>query len=131
MVVSNDEESLYRFLEEHGNDRLKSGLLLFWGMHPNAKFDKKVICYALDCNKLDAERALRAMVEEGLLDKHICNGLILYSLTTNQERRHPIMTLATLGWDRWQFMLRGIEQRHRVTKDTEVPQRALKLLSKY
>ena len=27
-----NEESLYRFLEEHGNNRAKMGLLTFWSM---------------------------------------------------------------------------------------------------
>ncbi len=95
------EESLYRFLEEHGDNRVKRELLLFWGMHPNARFDRKVICYALDYSKLDTEGALRAMVEEELLDKHICNGVTLYSLTRNEERRQQLLALSTFGWDRW------------------------------
>ncbi len=104
------EETLNHYLEEHGNNRVKRELLLFWGTHPNAKFDRKVVCYALDFGKLDAEEALRVMVEEGLLDRHVSNGTTLYSLTRNEERRRPILALAALGWDRYRLMLRGLEQ---------------------
>ena len=102
MLMPNVVDSLYCFLEEHGNDRIKRGLLFFWGMHPNARFDISIICYTVDCHKLDAERALKAMEEDGLVDKDMHNGVTLYSLTTNQERRRPVLELATLPRNRWQ-----------------------------
>jgi len=89
-------------------------LLLFWGMHPNAKFDRKAICYALDYSKLDTERALRIMIEEGLLDSHSRNGVTLYSLTKDEERRRPVLELAALGRDRWQLMTKRIEREDKV-----------------
>ena len=111
------EKNLYCFLEEHGTDRVERELLAFWGRHSNAKFSRRVICYALNCSKLEAEGALRAMVEEGLLDKHITNGVTLYSLTRNEEKRRPVLELVALGWDRWQFMLRRIERKDKLVKE--------------
>ena len=108
-MLDTTEESLYHFLLEHSNNRAKRELLLFWSMHPHAKFGLRAICYALDCSKLDAERVLRTMVDEGLLDKNICNGVTLYSLTTSEARRQPLLALAALGWDRWQLMIRRVE----------------------
>ena len=113
-MLDTTEESLYRFLEEHGNNRVKRELLLFWGMHPNAKFSRFAICYAVDSNKLDMKMALRDMVEAKLLDTHIYNGVTLYSLTTNEDRRRPLLALAALGWNRWQLMLRRMEEGDRV-----------------
>jgi hypothetical protein len=110
------EEKLYRFLEEHGNNRVKRELLAFWGKHPDANFSRRVICYALNCGKLEAEGALRAMVEEGLLDKHITNGVTLYSLTTDEEKRRPVLELATLGWEQWNIMIKHIERRDKSVK---------------
>jgi hypothetical protein len=112
MIVPNViiKDNLCRFLDRYGNNRVKRELLLFWGMHPNAKFNRSAICYAVGCNKLDAERALMTMVEEGLLDTYPNgNGVTLYSLTRNDERRRPVLELATLGWDQWQLMLKRIE----------------------
>ena len=113
-MVLNMEERLYRFLQEHGNNRVKRELLLFWGMHPQARFDRRAVCYALDCNRLEAEIALGAMVDEGLLDKDASNGVVLYLLTTNEARRRAVLELAALSWDQWQSLLRRIGQRDRV-----------------
>ena len=110
------EENLYRFLEQHGNNRVKRELLAFWGMHPNAKFGRRAICYALDCSKLEAERALRALVNAGLVDTHMNNGLTLYSLTRNEAKRRAVLELATLGWDQRQLMLKRIERRGKSVK---------------
>ncbi len=106
MVVLNTEKSLYRFLQEHDDNRVKKELLLFWAMHPNARFDRRAICYALDCSKLEAERALRAMVEEGMLENNTCNGVILYSLTEDEPLRGLVSDLAKLDWRQWQLAFR-------------------------
>ena len=78
---------------------VKRELLLFWGMHPNAKFSKSIIIYILDCNKRELETVLQAMVEAGLVETHIQNGVALYSLTTNEERRRPILEFARRNYD--------------------------------
>ena len=111
-----NEEFLSRFLQEHSDHRVKRELLLFWGMHPNAKFSRFAICYAVDSNKLDMKMALRDMVEAKLLDARIYNSVTLYSLTTNEDIRRLLLALAALGWDRWQLMLRRAEQIDKVAK---------------
>jgi len=103
------KEILSGFVQKHGNDRVKRKLLIFWGMHPNTRFDSKAISYTLDCFKLDVERALEAMVTEGLVDGYTSNGISLYSLTKNEDSRQPILELANLGWDRWQLMIKHLE----------------------
>jgi hypothetical protein len=105
------EESLCRFLKEHANNRVKRELLLFWGMHPNARFNRFAIGYAVGSSKLDMKIALRDMAEAGLLDTHICNGETLYSFTKNEEKRRSVLELASLGWDRWQLMFKRAEQK--------------------
>jgi len=110
------EQHLYRFLEEHGNNRVKRELLDFWGAHPNAKFSRLAIYSAMDYPKRDMERALKDMLAEGIVDMHICGELTLYSLTINEEMRQPILELAALGRDRWLLMVRHVEERDEVTK---------------
>ena len=78
---------------------VKRELFLFWGMHPNAKFSKPIINYTLDCNKRELESELKAMVEAGLVEVYIQNGVTLYSLTTNEERRRPILEFARHNYD--------------------------------
>ena len=121
------EESLYRFLEEYGRNREERELLAFWGMHPNARFTRYAICYGLDCNKQEANRALMALVEQGIIDTSSSNGLIFYSLTKNEEKRRPVVELAALGWDQWLAMLRRIENRERSTKCQSLPDKAIKV----
>jgi hypothetical protein len=108
------EGDLYRFLEEHGNNRVKRELLAFLGRHPNARFTRYVMCYALDCGKLEVERALRALIEAELVDMHGDDSLTLYSLTRNEEKRQPVLELASLGWDQWQLMIRLIERKDKL-----------------
>jgi hypothetical protein len=115
LTVSTQEE-LYRFLEEHGNNRVKRELLEFWGLHPDAKFSRYAICFALDCGKLEADRALRDMVDAGLVDNHANNGLPLYSLTRNEEKRQPVLELAALSWNQWNILTKRIEQGCRVAE---------------
>jgi hypothetical protein len=105
------EESLYRFLEEHGNSRVKRQLLLFWGMHPNAKFSMLALRCAVECSKLDMKMALRSMIEVGLLDTHIYNDVPLYSLSRNEEKRRPVLELAALGWNQRLLMHKRMEQK--------------------
>lgn len=107
------EECLYRFLEEYGDNREKSQLIRFWGLHPNARFTKYAICCGLDWAKLQANRALSALVDVGIVDTHEHNGLTFYSLTKNEEKQQPVMELAALGWDQWQRMLKRIESKSR------------------
>jgi len=120
------EENLYRFLEQHENNRVKRELLAFWGIHPNAKFGRRAICYALDCGKLEADRALRALVEAGLIDTHMNNGLTLYSLTRDEAKRRMVLELATLDWDQRQLMLKRIERRDKSTEPGMLPKGMLR-----
>ena len=79
---------------ERGDNPAKRELYLFWGIHPNAKFSKPIIDFALDCNRSDLDNALQAMVAARLLDTNIQNGVTFYSLTKNEERRRPILEFA-------------------------------------
>jgi hypothetical protein len=100
-------DSMFCFLQKYGDSWVKRELLLFWIMHPNTRFSRKAIGYSLTSNNLDVEGSLKIMVEEGLIDESVSNGVTLYSLTLNEERRRLILELANLGWNRWQYMLSG------------------------
>lgn len=76
---------------------IERDLYLFWGMHPRAKFSKPIISYVLDCNKRELEILLQTMVEAGLVETNIQNGVTLYSLTTNEEKRRLIQEYARHG----------------------------------
>jgi len=79
---------------EQRDNLLKRELYEFWGMHPNAKFSRPIISYALDCNKRELDSVLRAMVEIGLVETQVQNGVTMYSLTTNEDKRGSVMEFA-------------------------------------
>jgi len=109
--ISSDDK-LHHFLEEFGNNQVKRALLFFWGRHSKARFSSNVICNILDCSKLEAERVLKAMVKEGLLENHISDNIKLYSLTTNEDKRRPILELAALDWDQQNNIIRHLRLRN-------------------
>ncbi len=106
------EEELCRFLKKYGDNQVKRELLYFWGRHSEAHFSSNVICRVLDCSKSKTEHLLQEMVEEGLLDNYVANNVTLYSLTTNQEKRRPIMELTALGWDQQNNMIKHMRLRN-------------------
>ncbi len=86
-------ELLEQFLAENVRSRLEMGILSFWSRHPATKFSQPAITYAMDSNKLDMQQALDALVSKGLLQRHTANGVALYSLTADDERRSLVLEL--------------------------------------
>ena len=103
-----DEEQLVQFLEIYGGDRPRTELIAFWGRHPNAKFTRAAICCAVDCKRTDLDRALKAMVEAGLVDTCMIRGIFFYWLSANEEIRRLVLKLASLNWDQWQLMVKRL-----------------------
>jgi len=89
---------LYAFLDTYGGTRAKQEALLFWALHPNTKFSRLAVLSAMECSRIEVERALKDMVEAGLVDMHSYNGLVTYSLTSNQNMRQMVTLFSTLDW---------------------------------
>jgi hypothetical protein len=94
--IANDRK-LSRFVGKCARSPFEIELLAFWGRHPKARFSKDAIGYALDRKGLDIDRALRHMVEVGLVDTYEDNGVLLYSLCTKEETCQLAMQLASVG----------------------------------
>lgn len=86
-------ERLEQFLVENVGSRLESAILSFWSRHPYTAFSQPVIMYALDSNKLDIQQALESLMSRGLLQRHTANGVAMYSLTADDERRSLVLEL--------------------------------------
>ncbi len=91
------EEMLAPLPEQPGKRRLRLELLGFYSRHPNAGFTDHAISRALDCRRLDAARALRMMVAVGLVEERDDNGRILYSLTSDRNRRSQVAGLIAIA----------------------------------
>ena len=93
MVVKEKDEIL-QSVNEYVDKRLERNLLLFWSSYPHTKFTARTIAHAVNYpGKVDIEEALQCFVEDELLEKHICQGLDFYCLTTETEKRQWVLNL--------------------------------------
>jgi hypothetical protein len=96
------------FLNRYGNTRAKQELLLFWVLHPNARFSRLAVLSAMECSRLDVEKALESMTDDNLVDVCSENRLTTYSLTKNDDIRRMVSLLGTLDWSQRQNMFARI-----------------------
>ena len=80
-----------------GRGHVKRDVMFFWGHHCHRKFDAPTICYALDRGREDVEPELGSLVEAGIVDRQLEDGVVFYSLPRNEERRRPIVERAGPG----------------------------------
>jgi len=98
------------FLDRYGNTRTRQELLSFWALHPNTRFSRLAILSAMECSKLDAERTLTYLVNNGLVNMCSDNGLTTYSLTSNENIRQMVDLFSTLDWGQRQIMFTHTHQ---------------------
>jgi len=82
-------------------------LLRFFVTHPNGRFSKLAIVHAIDdCNsRLEIEKDLAQMVDDGVLNINIENDISFYLLTREESARGIIMEMAEFDWRHWQLVL--------------------------
>ena len=85
-----------QFINKHADTQLKTDLLFFWSRYPNAKFTLGAIARGpVDCTrKADMEEALESFAKDQFIEKHVQQGVLFYSLTTNPEKREPFLKLS-------------------------------------
>ena len=98
------------FLERYGDTRAKQEAILFWALHPNARFSRLAVLSAMECSKLDAERALAHMVNNELVNMRSDNGLTIYSLTPSENIRQMLAQFSALDWAQRQIMFAHTHQ---------------------
>jgi len=110
LLDSTVEIGLDAFFDRYGTTRAKQELLLFWALHPNAKFSRLAILSAMECSKLDMERALASMVDDDLVEVRSYSGLTTYSLTSNENIRQMVALLSTIDWGQRKIMFTSTHQ---------------------
>jgi hypothetical protein len=82
-------------------------LLRFFVAHPNGRFSRLAITYAIDDNgsKRETEAALKQMISDGIVQKNIENDISFYRLTREEPVRQIILEMAEFGWRHWQMVL--------------------------
>ncbi len=103
-------EKLCQFIEQYADDHYCLELLRFFGGYPHARFSELAVVHALNSNngKLYTKRALRRLMDEGVIRTHNENNVLLYSLTGDESLRSLASDLAKLDWRQWQLVLRQI-----------------------
>jgi predicted DNA-binding transcriptional regulator len=101
---------LFHFLKENSHNNLELQLIRFWARHPRAKLSLYTIASALDTAKINLREAIRALIAKGLLqEQQDGNGLITYSLTSDQQMNEYIEELARLDWNEIRILEKQLE----------------------
>ncbi len=91
--------SLLSFLTDNECSEIEFDLLRFMGRHPKAKMSFYIITRAFRIAAIDVGNALTALVEKDILMRRLDgNGLITYSLSTDEKPHAYIHKLASLDW---------------------------------
>ena len=101
-------EKLCQSIKQYADDRYCLELLRFFGGYPHARFNELAVVHALNSNggKSYTNRALRRLVDKGVVRISIDNNVPLYSLTEDESLRSLASDLAKLDWRQWQLVLR-------------------------
>lgn len=106
LVNSLDKETrmkLLQFVRQHGNSLGRFLVLQFWSKHPQTHFSLPCINGAVQGRKFDLKEVVGMLVEEGIVEENTTpRGIPLYSLTTNPEKREPVIALSQLDWEQAQ-----------------------------
>ena len=99
---------LCQFIEQYADDHYCLELLRFFGGYPHARFSELAVVHALNSNngKLYTKRALRRLMDEGVIKTNNENSVLLYSLTADESLCSLATELAKLDWRQWQLVLR-------------------------
>lgn len=92
-------DDLLSFLTDNECNEIESELLRFMGRHPKAKLSFHAITRAFYISTADLGSALMALVERDILVRRLDdNGLVTYSLSTDENTCANIRKLAALDW---------------------------------
>jgi hypothetical protein len=82
-------------------------LLRFFVAHPEGRFSRLAINYAIDISdsRPEVEDALTQLVNEGILQIVIENGISFHRLTREEPVRRLVLEMAEFDWRHWQLVL--------------------------
>ncbi len=101
-------EELRYFIKEHADDHYTQQLILFFTDHPQARFSELAIIHALSQNggRGYIQKALKHLVEKGILKMSTDSNVVFYSLTENM--RSLVLELTRLDIHQRRLLLRKI-----------------------
>ena len=90
---------LLSFLKENDFTGLKLKLLLFWGRHPQAKFNLDCIAHVLETSRHQLHATLVELIDKDMIREQYCSsGIAHYSLNQEHVIHHYASELSKLDW---------------------------------
>ncbi len=111
------EDRLCDFIKNFGDDLCSLELLLFFGRHPNVRFNRTAVLHALNTGRIDCGIALKRLVERRLVVTCAENGVSLYSLTKEEPTRSLVSELMKVDQRQWQNVLEQILNSQSITTE--------------
>lgn len=105
---ASEREYVCQLIKEYIDNPYCLELIQFFGWHPNARFSGLAILHALSVSgeRCYIEKALRQLVDKGMVKTYSENNIAFYWLTNHEELRQTALDVASLDWGQWQVMLR-------------------------
>ena len=105
---STGEEKLSQFMKQYVDDQHCLELLRFFGGYPRARFSELAVVHALNSNygKLYTRKAIRQLIDKGMIQTSTDNNICFYSLTNDESLSSLATDLAKLDWHQCWLALR-------------------------
>jgi hypothetical protein len=104
------DQKLCEFVKEFGDDLSSLEMLLFFGRHPNARFNRTAVIHALSSRRSDTGRTLKNLIDKNFVTTHAEYGIMLYALTRQEPTRSLIIEMVNIDQHQWQILLEPILQ---------------------
>jgi hypothetical protein len=102
------EDKLNSFIKIFSEDLCSLELLLFFSRHPHARFNKTAVLHSSTTKKLDANSALKLLVDKKIVISSFENGIVLYALTKEEPAHSLAVQLVNIDQRQWQIILEHI-----------------------
>jgi hypothetical protein len=93
------------FIKDFGDDLCSLELLLFFGRHPNARFNRTAVLRALTARRFDTAIALKCLIDRKLVITYFENGITLYALTKEEPAYSIVAELKGIDRLQWQSLI--------------------------
>lgn len=100
--------NLFDFIKGFGDDLCSLELLLFFGRHPNARFNRTAVLRVLTARKFDTAIALKNLINQNLVVTHFENGITLYGLTKEEPAYSIVTGMKNVDLLQWQSLVEQI-----------------------
>jgi hypothetical protein len=111
------EDRLCDFIKDFGDDLCSLELVLFFGRHPHARFNRTAVIHALNSGRFDCGGALKRLIDRKLVVTCLENGMALYALTKEEPAHSIVIELKKIDLRQWQTILEQILAAQGISED--------------